>query len=118
MRVSGAGDEGGVAREIDTGIVAAQVFVCCPFLVKTAMTAFEGVPSELEGAARTLGATAGSAFFRIALPLASRGILVGAVLSWSRAIWLEFFTNQSLENLLLGHVHAFNDFGGVPRHIL
>jgi len=39
-------------------------------------------------------------------------------LSWSRAIWLEFFTNQSLENLLLGHVHAFNDFGGVPRHIL
>ena len=39
-------------------------------------------------------------------------------LSWSRAIRLEFFTNQSLENLLVGHVNAFRELGGVPRHIL
>ena len=69
-----------------TGIVLAQVFVSCPFLIKTAMTAFEGVPPHLESAARTLGATARVAFFRVALPLASRGILVGMILAWARSI--------------------------------
>jgi transposase len=39
-------------------------------------------------------------------------------LSYSRALWLEFFLDQSLENFLLGHVHAFQDWGGVPRTIL
>ena len=39
-------------------------------------------------------------------------------LSYSRAIWLEFFLDQSLENFLLGHVNAFHDWGGVCRTIL
>lgn len=39
-------------------------------------------------------------------------------LSYSRALWLEFFLDQSLENFLLGHVHAFQDWGRVPRTIL
>ncbi|MGH9836050.1 MAG: IS21 family transposase [Blastocatellia bacterium] len=39
-------------------------------------------------------------------------------LSYSRALWVEFFFDQSLENLLLGHLHAFQDWGGVPRTIL
>ena len=68
------------------GIVAAQVFVCSPFLVKTAMTAFEGVPRHLEAASRTLGATPRATFMRIALPLASRGVLVGLGLAWARAV--------------------------------
>ena len=68
------------------GIVVAQVFVSCPFLIKTAQTAFEGVPVHLESAARTLGASASAAFLRVTLPLASRGILVGATLAWARAI--------------------------------
>lgn len=38
-------------------------------------------------------------------------------LSHSRALWLEFFLDQSLENFLLGHVHAFHDWGGTPRHL-
>jgi molybdate/tungstate transport system permease protein len=68
------------------GIVIAQVFVASPFLVKTAMTAFEGVPSELERASRSLGASPAETFARISLPLASRGILVGAALGWARAV--------------------------------
>jgi molybdate/tungstate transport system permease protein len=68
------------------GIVLAQVFVSCPFLIKTAMTAFEGVPAHLESAARTLGASARITFWRVALPLAARGVLVGAILAWSRAV--------------------------------
>ena len=39
-------------------------------------------------------------------------------LSYSRALWVEFFFDQSIENLLLGHVHAFSDWGGVPRNVL
>ncbi|MGH9847239.1 MAG: IS21 family transposase, partial [Blastocatellia bacterium] len=39
-------------------------------------------------------------------------------LSYSRALWVEFFFDQSIENLLLGHVHAFQDWGGIPRTIL
>ena len=38
-------------------------------------------------------------------------------LSYSRALWLEFFLDQSLENFLLGHVHAFQDWGGAPRNL-
>jgi hypothetical protein len=30
---------------------------------------------------------------------------------------LEFFFDQSLENFLLGHVHAFHDWGGAPRSL-
>jgi molybdate/tungstate transport system permease protein len=68
------------------GIVVAQVFVACPFLIKTALTAFEGVPEHLENVSRTLGADARRTFWRVSLPLASRGILVGVVLAWARAI--------------------------------
>ena len=32
-------------------------------------------------------------------------------LSYSRALWLEFFLDQTLENFLLGHVHAFQRLG-------
>lgn len=39
-------------------------------------------------------------------------------LSYSRALWLEFFFDQRMESLLLGHVHAFHDWQGVPRTIL
>jgi len=36
-------------------------------------------------------------------------------LSYSRALWLEFFFDQTLENFLLGHVHAFAAWGGASR---
>jgi transposase len=39
-------------------------------------------------------------------------------LSHSRALWLEFFFDQTLENFLLGHVHAFHDWCGAPRTVL
>jgi len=68
------------------GIVIAQIFVAAPFLVKTAMTAFESVPLQYELASRNLGASPAATFARISLPLASRGILVGATLAWARAI--------------------------------
>ena len=39
-------------------------------------------------------------------------------LSYSRALYLEFFFDQTLENLLRGHVRAFNDWGGLARILL
>jgi molybdate/tungstate transport system permease protein len=68
------------------GVIVAQVFVASPFLVKTAMTAFEAVPPRLELASRSLGASPWATFWRISFPLASRGILVGASLAFARAI--------------------------------
>ncbi len=38
-------------------------------------------------------------------------------LAYSRALWLEFFFDPTLENFLLGHVHAFHDWGGAPRGV-
>jgi transposase len=39
-------------------------------------------------------------------------------LSYSRALYLEFFFDQTMENFLRGHVHAFEAWSGQPRVIL
>jgi hypothetical protein len=39
-------------------------------------------------------------------------------LSYSRALYLEFFFDQTIENFLRGHVHAFEYWSGQPRVIL
>src|SRR5689334_8742653 len=39
-------------------------------------------------------------------------------LSYSRALYLEFFFDQTLENFLRGHVHAFQAWNGQPRVVL
>ena len=39
-------------------------------------------------------------------------------LSYSRAVYLEFFFDQTLENFLRGHVQAFQAWGGQPRILL
>lgn len=39
-------------------------------------------------------------------------------LSYSRALWFEFFLDQTLESFLRGHVRAFESFGGTPRDLL
>src|SRR5450631_4047514 len=41
-----------------------------------------------------------------------------ATLSYSRALYLEFFFDQTMENFLRGHVHAFQAWSGQPRVIL
>lgn len=39
-------------------------------------------------------------------------------LSFSRALYVEFFFDQSLANFLRGHVRAFEHFGGVVRQVV
>ncbi len=39
------------------------------------------------------------------------------ILSYSRALYVEFFLDQKIENFLFGHRRAFEHFGGVPRAV-
>jgi molybdate/tungstate transport system permease protein len=68
------------------GVVAAMAFVSAPFMIRSAQEAFRSVSPEMEKAARSLGASRSQVFTSIQLPLASRGILTGCLLSWARAL--------------------------------
>ena len=68
------------------GIVVAMMFVSVPFLVDTAKEAFAAVDPRYEQVARTLGLSPAMAFWRVALPLAWRGVMAGAVMMWARGI--------------------------------
>ena len=66
--------------------VIASAVVAFPLVVKTAQSAVEGVPRELEEVARTLGLSRLPVFFRVTLPSAWRGIIAGVVLGFARAL--------------------------------
>lgn len=68
------------------GVVLAQTFVASPFVVVTGKAAFEGIDSELEEAARTLGVTRWRTARRVTLPLALPGVLAGVTLTFARAL--------------------------------
>ncbi|HSN82608.1 MAG TPA: molybdate ABC transporter permease subunit [Polyangiales bacterium] len=67
-------------------VVLAQVVVAAPFYVESAAIAFRRVDVDLVLVARTLGASPSVAFFRVAVPAASAGLLAGAALSYARSI--------------------------------
>jgi len=64
-------------------VVMAQVFISCPFFIKTACAGFQGIDPAYERAARTLGASAWQAFWLVLLPLARPSLLAGVVLAWA-----------------------------------
>ena len=68
------------------GIVLAQLYVASPFVVISAMVAFNGVDPKLEMAAAMLGDSPWQIFRRISLPLAWPGIAAGITLAWIRAL--------------------------------
>jgi molybdate transport system permease protein len=67
------------------GIVLCQFLVSASFGIRAVKLTFDGIDPRLEHVAMTLGSTRAGAFFRVALPLARRGILTGAILIWTRA---------------------------------
>lgn len=68
------------------GAVIASTLVAFPLVQKAARAAFEAVDPQLEDAARVLGLGRTATFFRVSLPLASRGITAGALLAFARAM--------------------------------
>ena len=57
-----------------------------PLMARSARVAFEELDRRHEIAAATLGHGPASAFFRVAVPLARRGLAAGVVLSFARAL--------------------------------
>lgn len=68
------------------GIVAAMLFVSAPLYVSAAREAFARVDRHYEFVARTLGDSPWTAFRRVTLPLASRGLAAAAIVTWARAV--------------------------------
>lgn len=67
------------------GIVLCQFLASASFGIRALKLTFDGIDPRLEHVAMTLGCTRAQAFFRVALPLAGRGIVAGAILVWTRA---------------------------------
>ena len=67
-------------------VLVATAVMSFPLLVRSARTSFEEVDPRFVGIARTLGHGPLSAFFRVTLPLAWRGVMAGTVLAFSRAL--------------------------------
>jgi molybdate/tungstate transport system permease protein len=66
--------------------VLAALYAALPIYVIAAKAAFGEVPAALEDVARTLGESETQVFFRISLPLASRGVAAALALAWVRAM--------------------------------
>lgn len=62
------------------------IVVSMPLMYQSCKAAFLNIDGIFEKAAQTLGASQKRIFFRIALPLASHGIISGIVLSFARAL--------------------------------
>ena len=70
---------------VGAAVIAATIHAL-PLVTKSLRAAFEGVDTELEAAARTLGLSGRLIFFRVTLPLASRGVLAATALAFARAL--------------------------------
>jgi molybdate transport system permease protein len=67
-------------------VVVAMAIMGLPLLVRTARAGFEQVTRRYEQIAETLGAGPWRVFTTVTLPLASRNILAGALLGFTRAL--------------------------------
>lgn len=67
-------------------VVIAVSVISFPLLVRGIMTGIAAVPSELENAARTLGASPIKVFLTITIPMAYRGIISGGILGFSKSL--------------------------------
>lgn len=82
-----------ILEKLDTQIifswsatVLAAVVVTFPLMYRTARGAFEQIDSNVSNAARTLGASEWTIFWKVTVPLAWPGIAAGTILSFTRAL--------------------------------
>ncbi len=69
-----------------TAVVLALLFVTLPFVVRTVQPVVHELDTEMEEAARSLGASELQTFGRIVLPSIMPGILSGVALAFARAV--------------------------------
>lgn len=68
------------------GLVVASVFLNLPFFIQPFVSALAGVDRKLLEAAATLGAGPVGIYFRVAVPLAWRGLVAGIIMTFAHAI--------------------------------
>jgi len=69
-----------------TGVVIALVHALLPFMTLMLMTVIQRIDPHIEDAARSLGASPWRLFWRVVLPLSSRGLAAGAALVFAIAV--------------------------------
>ncbi|MEO3868707.1 carbohydrate ABC transporter permease [Nonomuraea sp. B12E4] len=102
-------------------LILSHMFVSVPLILWIMIGFFEGLPVELEEAARTDGLTAFGAFRRIALPLATPGTATASVLafvaSWNNFMFALIFSNEETQTApvtLFNFIsYASTDWGGL-----
>lgn len=68
------------------GIILAQTFVVVGLSIRLLRATFEGIDVEYENLARTLGYSRMQVFYKVVLPMASKGLISSFLLVWGRAI--------------------------------
>jgi len=67
-------------------LIFAHLAITYPYIVRSMSAAFERIGTDMEEAARTLGAKPFSVFTTIVLPLAKYSILSGAIMAFTRSL--------------------------------
>jgi molybdate transport system permease protein len=100
------------------GAALASAVMAFPLMVQSVRLAFRMIDVRLEQAATTLGASPWRAFFTITLPLAVPGIVVGAMLCFSRSLG-EFGATMAFVGNIPGETRtlplAIYSFANVPN---
>jgi multiple sugar transport system permease protein len=104
-----------------TALILSHMLVGLPFIIWVMISFFEGLPVELEEAGMVDGLTPIGAFFRIALPLSTPGIITGSILSfifsWNNFMFSYILAGQDTRTLpvaIFGFIsYASIDWGGL-----
>jgi multiple sugar transport system permease protein len=102
-------------------LILSHMLVGLPFVAWVMISFFEGLPVELEEAGMVDGLTPIGAFFRIALPLSTPGIITGSILSfifsWNNFMFSYILAGQDTRTLpvaIFGFIsYASIDWGGL-----
>ncbi|NTJ05508.1 ABC transporter permease [Rhizobium lusitanum] len=78
-------------------VIVAMVYLFVPLMILTLVGVLEGIPQDLIQAATSLGATPAATFRQVILPLATPGLIIGAVLVFTGS-----FTSYATPQLLGG----------------
>lgn len=75
----------GVTYEVPA-VILSQFVVACAFAVRTMRVTFEQIDPRYEQVALTLGCNRASAFFRVLMPEARKGIVAAGTIAWARSL--------------------------------
>lgn len=88
------------------GMIIAYLTICLPFSIWMLVGYFEGIPRELDEAARVDGASWLGVLFKIILPTAIPGVVAVGIFSfmtaWGEVLFASVFTDQSTRTLGIG----------------